>query len=273
MYDFGSGKTGMNIVLDEISEVAGFLWQKGWGERNAGNISWNLIDIPHNYASSSDFGQPEELIQSYSNLANHFILVTGTGTRMRDVMEKPAENCCIVWIDRLGGSYRVLSKTGETGKLKPTSELSSHLAIHEMLVAKKRNERVIVHTHPNNLIALTHIEEFCDEGFINRLLWSIQPETCIFVNDGLGFVKYLMTGTDELALATIHALREHRVVMWEKHGCLAIGKNPGEAFDLIDILDKSASIFFACKNAGYRVDGINETDLNELRKAYGVKVI
>ena len=28
--------------LDEVAEIAGYLWQKGWAERNAGNISINI---------------------------------------------------------------------------------------------------------------------------------------------------------------------------------------------------------------------------------------
>ena len=29
-------------IISEIAEVAGFLWQRGWAERNAGNISLQL---------------------------------------------------------------------------------------------------------------------------------------------------------------------------------------------------------------------------------------
>lgn len=28
--------------IAEVAEVAGYLWQKGWAERNGGNISYNL---------------------------------------------------------------------------------------------------------------------------------------------------------------------------------------------------------------------------------------
>lgn len=256
--------------LEEIAEVAGFLWQKGWAERNAGNISMNLPDVLYDSLKSNTFDLPVHLNTPFPNLANQFILVTGTGTRMRDVYKNPDQHCCIISIDGKGCHYRVLSKNDPGTGLKPSSELPTHLAIHDMLAANKRPERVVVHTHPDNLIALTHIEEFCDENRINNLLWSIQPETCVFVHDGLGFVNYLMTGSGELAQATIRALQNHRVVLWEKHGCLAIGKTAGEAFDLIDILDKSTSIFFTCKSAGYHVEGIKKTDLDELRKAFGI---
>jgi len=29
----------------EVAEVAGYLWQKGWAERNGGNITINITDV------------------------------------------------------------------------------------------------------------------------------------------------------------------------------------------------------------------------------------
>ena len=31
--------------IAEVAEVAGYLWQKGWAERNGGNISYNVTDV------------------------------------------------------------------------------------------------------------------------------------------------------------------------------------------------------------------------------------
>ena len=30
--------------IDQVAEVAGYLWQKGWAERNGGNIVINVTD-------------------------------------------------------------------------------------------------------------------------------------------------------------------------------------------------------------------------------------
>ena len=32
-------------IITEVAGLANYLWQKGWAERNAGNISVNLSDI------------------------------------------------------------------------------------------------------------------------------------------------------------------------------------------------------------------------------------
>ncbi|MDR0542294.1 MAG: rhamnulose-1-phosphate aldolase, partial [Dysgonamonadaceae bacterium] len=34
--------------INEVAEVAGYLWQKGWAERNGGNITINITDIVDN---------------------------------------------------------------------------------------------------------------------------------------------------------------------------------------------------------------------------------
>ncbi len=262
---------GIPEIIEEIKKVTGFLWEKGWAERNAGNLSYNITDIAQEYIEFLDFETPVKSGKPFPNLDNNLLLVTGTGTRMRDVFKNPYNNICILHIVENGTAYRQFQKPESGIKILPTSELSSHLAIHEMLVANNREEKVIIHTHPNNLIALTHIREFCDEDRINNMLWSIQPETRVFIHEGIGFVHYLQTGSDDLADATIGKLKKHRVALWEKHGCLAIGKNPAEAFDLIDIAEKSADIFFICKSAGYKAEGISKKNLDELQQAFNIE--
>ena len=36
------GRPGLAAVIEQVAEVTGYLWQKGWAERNGGNISWLL---------------------------------------------------------------------------------------------------------------------------------------------------------------------------------------------------------------------------------------
>ena len=33
----------LKAEIDKVAEVAGYLWQKGWAERNGGNITVNII--------------------------------------------------------------------------------------------------------------------------------------------------------------------------------------------------------------------------------------
>ena len=209
------------------------------------------------------------LQESFSRLAGDLFLVTGTGCRMRDVYQEPEDHILLIRITTEGDRYEILFPVSEKiPDLQPTSELISHLMIHQYLKEHKPARKVIVHTHPSELIALSHSPVYKEERVLNRLLWGMLPETLILVREGLGVVPYRTTGSIELARASIRALRDHDVLLWEKHGCLAVAPSATEAFDLIDILVKSADILFKCLHAGYTPEGLTDDQLDELRQRF-----
>jgi rhamnulose-1-phosphate aldolase len=263
-------KLSRNSRIEDFIEVTGLLWEKGWAESNAGNMSVNLTGEIDTKKQHLEFGPSRALETTYPHLAGQIILMTATGARMREVPKNFDNNTCVIVLNNKGNGYNILKISDQVKQNQPTSELPTHLAIHEMLVAAGRKEKAVVHTHPTNLLSLSHIRDYCNEETINNMLWSMQPETYVFLNDGVGFVPYLMTGSEELAGATIKKLENHHVVMWEKHGCLAIGETCNDAFDLLDVLDKSASIFFTCKSAGFDAEGISKKCLDELSKKFNL---
>ena len=38
------GRPALKAEIDKIAEVAGYLWQNGWAERNGGNITVNITE-------------------------------------------------------------------------------------------------------------------------------------------------------------------------------------------------------------------------------------
>jgi rhamnulose-1-phosphate aldolase len=54
------------------------------------------------------------------------------------------------------------------------------------------------------------------------------------------------------------------VAVWQYHGCLAVGNDVIEAFDLIDTVNKAARIYLLCRAAGHRPDGLGPDELTEL---------
>jgi len=40
-----TGRDALKTVVDNIAEVAGYLWQNGWAERNGGNITVNITEL------------------------------------------------------------------------------------------------------------------------------------------------------------------------------------------------------------------------------------
>lgn len=245
----------LNKVIDNISEVAKYLWERGWAERNAGNISVNVTGlVPTENDSFAGFPK-KDLTVTQPELAGHCFCVTAAGSRFRELARHPQRSMLIIGIsDKLDG-YHLLWGGEEPGN-RPTSEFIPHMKMHALLRRINSPQRAIVHTHANHLIALTHIEKYHNEEELNRLLWGMHPEVKIFLPEGVGFVPFRRPGSEELADATVSALEHHRVILWEKHGCLAVGKDVFDAFELIDTANKSASIFFTCKSAGYDPQGL-----------------
>ncbi|MEI6683281.1 MAG: rhamnulose-1-phosphate aldolase [Bacteroidota bacterium] len=262
-------KKEIKILLHQVAEVAQYLWERGWAERNAGNFSVNVTgffqDRELDRFSSSPF---YPLAREYPALARTLFLVSGTGTRMREMAVSPAGNVCFVYISDSGSAYHILEGQPEGDFLKPTSELVTHLMVHHQLIQKKSPDRVVLHAHVTELIALTHLSPFKSEEALNALLWGMHPETLLFIPDGLGFVPYTLAGTDHLAGLTTRSLDRHQAVMWEKHGCLAVGKSLPEAFDILDILAKAAKIYLLCKSAGMEPEGLTTSQLQEIRNSF-----
>ncbi|MDR1981644.1 MAG: rhamnulose-1-phosphate aldolase [Tannerellaceae bacterium] len=253
--------------IGRIAEVAGYLWTKGWAERNGGNISVNLTALMSGDEKALPALSPAiPLQEAMTALAGNFFYVTGTGKRMRYVAQDPFANGSIIRIAGDGLSYEIIAEQ----PVSPTSELPSHLMMHHYLRMSGRDNRVVLHTHPTDLIGMTHCKPFMQSETITRLLWSMIPECRIIVPKGIGIVPYEIPGTIELARATIKQLDRHDVVFWEKHGILAVGSDIIECFDAIDTLSKSAQIYFSARMAGYEPEGMTDKQLDDLVEAFGL---
>jgi rhamnulose-1-phosphate aldolase len=254
--------------LNHIAEVAGFLWQRGWAEANGGNISVNLTQLMD--SELQEFPEPEkttELSEPLPGLAGNLFYVTGAGKRMRDVAKSPLDFGAVIRVTDDGKSYAIVSEK----PVKPTSELPSHLSIHNFLKAKGNHKSVVLHTHPTELIALTHCPPFMDWKRLTQMLWSMIPETRVLVPKGVGIVPYVLTGTTDMAKATIKQLAKHDVVLWEKHGAMAVGDDIMHCFDLLDTLTKSALIYLAARTAGFEPQGLSQEQMDELAEAFNLK--
>ncbi|KAA6348146.1 Rhamnulose-1-phosphate aldolase [termite gut metagenome] len=252
-------------LINDIAEVAGYLWNKGWAERNAGNISVNVTGyIPPSLSNKPALCPQVKLPKAFVALSNQCLFVTGTGKRMRDVTRKPFDNASIIRINAGGDAYEIIAEQ----PVVPTSELPAHLSIHCWLKEHRSDCKVVLHTHPTDLIALSQTAKYKDEAALNTLLWGMHPETLIVLPKGVGMVPYEVPGTMEIADLTLRALESHDVVIWEKHGCLAIGENIIDAFDMIDTLSKSAQIFFYCKTIGLEPEGLTQNNFKDLINAF-----
>lgn len=226
-------------TIKQCGEVAGYLWQKGWAERNGGNLVVNITDETDNSLRQlKPLSAPIETGVPVPSIANQYFFCKASGCRMRDLAKLPMDNGCIIRITEDAEHYEIIA----CKPLQPTSELASHLLIHNYLVATDSPHKASLHTHPTELIALSHIDSLLEGDRMTQLLWDMIPETRLFCPKGIGIQPYAEPGSDELAQGTLELLQQHNAILWEKHGIIAVGKDIMDAFDTIDILNKSAQI-------------------------------
>jgi len=256
-------------VLAGAAEVARLLWEKGWAERNAGNLSFDVTDLVPAADVSAAASGATQLPRSVPELGGRRILVTAAGSRMREIAQDPDRFCGVLQCSSEGSLHHVAWEGRGAGAFVPTSELPSHLAIHAALLRRRSPHRAIVHTHPTELLALSHDRRVQGEAQLNRLLWAMHPEAVVVVPGGIGVVPYILPGTMEQGLAAGAAMERHDVALWEKHGAVAASATFAEAFDLLDTMNKAARLLLLCRAAGYEPEGLTDAQLDELRRACG----
>ena len=248
--------------IDNIAEAAGYLWTKGWAERNGGNITVNITEhVTDEIRNKKAISDPIAIGQTLPHLKGCYFFCKGTQKRMRDLARWPMQNGSIIRILDDCARYEIVADE----PVAPTSELPSHLAVHNDLIGKGSPYKASLHTHPIELVAMSHNPEFLKKDVLTRLLWSMIPETKAFAPRGLGIVPYMMPSSKELADETIRIINEdYDVVMWEKHGVFAVETDIMNAFDQVDVLNKSANIYMCARSMGFVPDGMTDEQMKEL---------
>jgi len=252
--------------IDKAVEVASFLWERQWAERNGGNISVVLEDKLSLLPSNLDQFRYIKTRSYHKKAAGLIFFVTGTGERLRELV-KPELSSCIIHIDDKAEGYHILWGGQNNPDFRPTSKFITHLKVHLDMIEQGSPYRAVVHTHPIELIALSHHPEYNknSDEFTN-ILWSMLPEVRAFVPRGIDIIDYKLPGSEELADLTVKALRHHDVALWSKHGAVAAGTDVIEAFDFIDVANKGAVIFLKCLAAGFVPEGMSNREMDELAK-------
>lgn len=255
-------------IVSELAEVAGHLWDLGWAEASAGNIS---VDVTALMKTPPTRGRVSmKLAAPLPAIAGRRYLVTATGSRFRELLHRPEEQICLVEVAPDGGGVAWNGLVWSAQDLRPTSELPSHLEIHAILRRLGSSSRAILHAHATHLAALSHLERCADAAELNRLLWATHPEAKIFAPRGAALLPYLLPGSDELGAATARAVRDGAdTVLWRYHGCIAHAPDPSTAFDRIHVLDKAAQMVLLCMASREPWEGLDAEQLAELFARFG----
>ncbi len=261
------GRPALKQEIEKIAEVAGYLWQNGWAERNGGNITVNITKfIDDDIKAMPAISDVKQIGITLPQLKGCYFYCKGTGKRMRDLARWPMDNGSVIRILDDCASYVIIADN----PVQPTSELPSHLSVHNHLIEKGSAYNATVHTHPIELVAMSHNKAFLGKDVLTNILWSMIPETKAFCPLGLGIIPYQLPGSNELANATLAELDDYDVVLWEKHGVFAQGLDVMDAFDQIDVLSKSAKIYIDAKWMGVDPEGMRDAQLKEMTKAFNL---
>ena len=80
--------------------------------------------------------------------------------------------------------------------------------MHEQMLAAGNGYRAAIHTHPIDLVAMTHNPAFLEKDVLTHLLWSMIPETRAFCPKGSESSPTPCRPSVSLARATIEQLKE-----------------------------------------------------------------
>ena len=244
------------------------MYAHGWDERNGGNISVLLDEAQlKDYLDLSCVIRTLETGFSAPELDGRYFLVTGTGKYFKNVQYDPAMNLGIVRL-RDGGRVAELL-WGLTDGGGYTSEFPAHMMSHIARLSVDPENRIIMHCHPDNLLAMTYVHTL-DEREFTRTLWQMCTE-CVFVfPDGVNVLPWMPCGTNEIGEATAEKMKTARLVVWAQHGIYGAGRNMDETFGLIETAEKAAGIYMKIAHLP-RLNTITDENMHQLEERFGIK--
>ena len=219
--------------VQEMMQTTANMYRLGWDERNGGNISYMLDE--------KEVGEYLDITKVIRTIPTGFdakpligkiFIVTGTGKYFKNVQFDPENNLGIIRISEDGTTAELLWGYSDGGRF--TSELPAHLMSHMARLSVDPENRIVMHCHPTNTLAMNYIHEL-DEKKITHTLWEMCTE-CI----------------------------------WGMHGIYGAGKTMDETFGLIETVEKAAQIYMLTAHMP-RINTIKDSEMQELAEFFGVK--
>ncbi len=259
----------IDALVRGIGRAGSRLRELNAAEGGAGNISVAIrdrIDVAGRFPNS----EPMNLPAPVPALAGATVLTTGSGCRLRDLLEEPDATLGALVIGPDGASGTFWSAPERT-YLRPTSELSSHLSVHaRWLPASDTGMHAFVHAHPPYLTFLGHQAEYAEDAWRNARMMRWEPETVIFLPEGIGFAGFEVPGTLELMAATERALEKHQIVMWAKHGAVARATSLALAVDRIEYAETAARDEYMRFASGADIAGLTDEEIRHICAFYRI---
>lgn len=232
--------------MKEFRKITTYMYNHDWHEKNGGNMSLLLSESEiAPYFTSDNVIRKLNMPAAIPEMAGELLLVTGTGKYMKNVYDNPEENLGIVRVSDDGSYCDLLWGFSDGGTF--TSEITMHLSAHYQRRLIDKNQRVVMHAHPANVIAMTHIHEL-DEKEFSKSLWRICTECICVFPKGVAVVPWMVSSSVNIGLQSAEKFKETNVVIWALHGITVAGNSLDEAFGILETVDKAAGIYLAIGN-------------------------
>lgn len=253
--------------VEEMKKTTANMYRLGWDERNGGNISYMLEE-----AQVKEYLDTENIIRKIPigfnapELVGKIFIVTGTGKYFKNVENDPENNLGIIKIAEDGCTAELLWGYSDGGKF--TSELPAHLMSHIARLKVDPENRVVMHSHPTNTLAMNFVHKL-DEKEFTHTLWEMCTECIVVFPDGVGILPWMLCGTNSIGEATAEKMKEFRLVIWGMHGIYGAGKTMDETFGLIETVEKAAQIYMLTAHLP-QVNTIKDEQMKELAEFFKV---
>lgn len=262
--------TTFDELLTSIGEAGQRMTEIDAAEAGAGNVSVCIADP---VTLPPAFDATREILLPYPSpaLAGHTVVITGSGCRLRSLAKDPERHLGVVVIHP-GGMAGTLHHAADGEFLRPTVEFNSHLAVHEDHVRRRRVAfHAIVHAQPLHLTLLSNVPEYQHTAALNDRLLRWQAETIVHLAEGIGFLPFMVPGSDELTMANLASLRHHQLVLWAKHGVMARSDaSVLAACDRIEYAETAARYEYLNLAIGGRATGLTDAELARVVRTFGV---
>lgn len=253
-------------AINEVSEILDLLYKHGWDERNGGNLSYILTEEEVRSVCDPLYIKKEFSYDfDMSELVGKYFVISGTGTYFKNMIKASEDNL---------GILKVLDKHtlglvwGYASGGRPTSEAPTHLRCHLERLKQDSEHRLVIHCHPTNIIAMTHICPL-DSNFFTEKLWKMQTESIVVFPEGIGVLPWILCGGNEIGIETSKLMKEYRSVIWAQHGIFCTGKSLDEVFGLIETIEKAADVYMKICDKKV-LQSISNDNLKEIARAFNI---
>lgn len=263
-------RPSLGEILDSMGEAGARINDIDASEAGAGNISvymgWET-EVRRRFPITEEITLPLPA----PHLVGGTLLVTGSGRRLRQIIEDPEACVGAVKVHEDGLSATMYSSPRRLFE-NLTSEFNSHLGVHDDQVGRRGiNFHAVVHAQPPNLTFLSHIPAYQDEAYLNRHILRWEPESIVAVSQGVRVLPFLVPGSAEMMAANVDGLQDREITLWGKHGVMARSDlSVLRAVDRIEYAETGAKYEYMNLAAGGVAEGLSQEEISSVARAFNI---